>query len=112
MDWYSIKIAVVEQTDLSRDALHIFAGLAGQMLVALIIRRGLGHVVPWLAVLAAELANEYFDLNEGDVWGDRPMWPGSLRDLLVTMAIPTLLLLLVRYAPGLFARGAKGGKRK
>lgn len=102
MDWYSIKALMIEQTDLSRDALHIFAGVGGQLLVALLIRRGLGHPLPWLVVLVAELVNEYFDLNEGDVWGERPMWPGSVRDLLVTMAIPTLLLLLARYAPGLF----------
>jgi hypothetical protein len=112
MDWYSIKIAVVEQTDLSRDALHIFAGVAGQILVALVIRRGLGHFMPWLAVLAAELVNEYFDLTEGDVWGDTPMWPGTVRDIFVTMAIPTLLLFLVRYAPGMFARAPGRGKRK
>ena len=103
MDWYQIKMLVVGNTDLSRDALHIFFGLAGQIVVALVIRRSLAHPVPWLAVLVAELVNEYFDLTEGDVW-DRPMWPGSLRDLLVTMAIPTLLLLLVRYVPRLFAR--------
>jgi hypothetical protein len=111
MDWYSLKMLVVGQTDLSRDALHIFFGLAGQILVAALIRRSLAHPVPWLAVLVAELVNEYFDLSEGDVWGDTPMWPGSLRDLLVTMAVPTVLLILTRYAPGLFARG-KSGKRR
>jgi hypothetical protein len=112
MDWYAIKLAVVEQTALSRDALHIFAGVGGQMLVACVVGRGLGHPLPWLAVLAAELVNEYFDLTEGDVWGDTPMWPGTVRDILVTMAIPTLLLLLVRYAPGMFARAPGKGKRK
>jgi hypothetical protein len=112
MDWYSLKILVIEQTSLSRDALHILMGFAGQLLVAAAIRRSLAHPLPWIAVLAAELVNEYFDLTEGDVW-DKPMWPGSLRDLLVTMAVPTALLLLTRFAPGLFARAATGkGKRK
>jgi hypothetical protein len=104
MDWYSIKMLVVGQTDLGRDALHIFFGVAGQILVAAIVGRSLAHPVPWIAVLIAELVNEFFDLNEGDVWGDRPMWPGSVRDLVVTMTLPTLLLVLVRYAPGLFGR--------
>jgi hypothetical protein len=110
MDWYSVKLAVVEQTNLSRDALHIFFGVAGQLLVASVIRRSLAHPVPWLAVLLFELANEYYDLARED-WTDRAMWPGTVRDLLVTMAIPTVLLILTRIAPGLFARAAKG-KRK
>lgn len=110
MDWYSIKLAVVDLTDLSRDALHIFVGLAGQILVALVIRRSLAHPLPWAAVLIGELANEYYDLASEEYW-DKPMWPGSLRDLLVTLAVPTLLLLLTRYAPGLFARAASA-KRK
>lgn len=103
MDWYSIKLLVVEQTDISRDALHIFLGVAGQLLVALLIRRSLAHPLPWLAVLIGEAANEYYDLNY-EVWLDRPMWPGSLRDLLVTMAVPTLIFLLARFAPWLFVR--------
>jgi hypothetical protein len=111
MDWYSLKLLLVEQSALSRDALHIFFGLIGQILVALLIRRTLESPIPWTAVLIGELANEYFDLTEGDVW-DKPMWPGSLRDLLVTMAIPTALLLLTRFAPGLFARAAARAKRK
>ena len=57
MDWYSLKLMVVEHTSLSRDALHIFVGLAGQVLVALAIRRTLAHPGPWLAVLIGELAN-------------------------------------------------------
>ncbi|HEY0014589.1 MAG TPA: hypothetical protein VGB79_17235 [Allosphingosinicella sp.] len=110
MDWYSVKLAVVEQTNLSRDALHIFFGLAGQLLVALVIRRSLAHPVLWLALLLFELANEYYDLARED-WTDRAMWPGTVRDLLVTMAVPTVLLILTRTAPGLFARTGKG-KRK
>ncbi|HEX8193625.1 MAG TPA: hypothetical protein VF552_12080 [Allosphingosinicella sp.] len=111
MDWYSVKLAVVEQTALSRDALHILFGLAGQLLVALVIRRSIAHPVPWFAVLLFELANEYYDLARED-WTDRAMWPGTVRDLLVTMAIPTILLILTRVAPGLFVRTAGKGKRK
>jgi len=109
MDWYSIKLLVVEQTALSRDALHILFGVAGLILVAFVIRRSLAHPVPWLAVLIAQGANEYYDLARED-WSDRVMWPGSVRDLLVTMAIPTVLLLLTRFTPRLFAAG-KGKER-
>jgi len=109
MDWYSIKLLVVEQTALSRDALHILFGAAGQILVAFVIRRSLAHPVPWLAVLIGQCANEFYDLAREE-WSDRAMWPGSVRDLLVTMAIPTALLLLTRFAPGLFV-SPKGTRR-
>ena len=111
MDWYSIKMLAAEQTALSRDALHILVGVAVQITVALVIRRSLAHPIPWLAVLIGELANEYYDLAREE-WTDRAMWPGSVRDLLVTMAVPTALLLLTWIAPGLFARGGGKGKRK
>ena len=106
MDWTALKQLVVDESALSRDALHILAGVGGQVLVALLTRRGLAHPLPWLTVFAAALINEYFDLTEGDVW-DRPMWPGSVRDLVLTMALPTLFLLLTRLAPSLFAPAEK-----
>lgn len=110
MDWYDIKLAVVEGSGLSRDLLHVFVGFGALVLVALALRRPLASPLPWLLLLAAEAGNELYDLGR-EQWPDRPIWPGSLRDLLVTMAIPTALLLLARYAPGLFVRrGAAEGR--
>ena len=107
MSWYDVKLLVVDHTGLSRDALHIFIGLAAQLGVARLTRRTLASPLPWLAVLIGEAANEGYDLLR-EQWTDRPMWPGSLRDLLVTMAVPTMLLLLARYAPGLFVAARIG----
>ncbi len=103
MDWNDLKEFVVVETGLSRDALHIFVGVGGLLLAALVLRRTLASPLPWLAVLIGELANEAHDLITDGYW-DEPMWPGSLRDLIVTLAIPTLLLLLARWAPGFFVR--------
>ncbi len=103
MDWYQLKMVALEATGVSRDALHVMVGVGGQVLAALVLRRTLASPLPWLAVLIAELANEWFDLTY-EVWRDRPMWPGSVKDVWVTMLVPTLLLLLVRLAPGLFHR--------
>jgi hypothetical protein len=112
LDWYSVKLLVAEQRALSRDALHILFGVAGQISVALVIRRSLAHPVPWLAVLLFEHANEYYNLAREE-WPDKAMWPGSVRDLLVPMAVPTALLLLTRFAPSLFVRAAAAkGKRR
>jgi hypothetical protein len=110
MDWYGIKLLIVEQSALSRDVLHIFVGFGGQILVAALLRRTLASPLPWLAVLIGEAANEYYDLHR-EVWTDRAIWPGSLRDLILTMSIPTVLLLLTRFAPGLFARTPRGRRK-
>lgn len=108
MDWYEIKLLIVAEFDLGRDVLHIFVGVLAQILVAAALRRTLASPLPWLAVLAGEAANEYYDMHR-EVWTDRPIWPGSVADMAVTMAIPTLLLILSRWAPGLFvARPAPG----
>lgn len=101
MDWYHVKLVAMEATNLSRDALHIFGGLGGQILAAVLLRRTLASPLPWLVVLLVELANEWFDLTY-ETWRDRPMWPGSIHDIWVTMLVPTLLLLLTRFAAGLF----------
>ena len=100
-----MKMVALELTGVSRDALHILGGVGGQLLAAAVLRRSLSNPLPWLAVLVAQAANEAFDLRY-ETWTDRPMWPGSVKDMLVTMLIPTVLLLLARYAPGLLCRQA------
>jgi hypothetical protein len=108
MDWYQIKLAVIEATGLSRDALHILLGTGGHLLAGMVLRRSLASPLPWLCVLVAESLNEWWDLNY-EVWLDRPMWPESIQDMWVTMLVPTLLLLLARYAPGLLVQKAQDG---
>ncbi|HEX8643922.1 MAG TPA: hypothetical protein VF702_08420 [Allosphingosinicella sp.] len=103
MDWYQLKLLLLEATGLSRDALHILFGVAAQLLLAAVLRRSLASPLPWLGVLIAEAANEYHDLT-GDSFTEKEIWPDSLADLLVTMAIPSALLLLARYAPSMFVR--------
>jgi hypothetical protein len=100
MDWYQVKLAALEATGLSRDALHIVFGISGHFLLAMALRRSLASPLPWSGVLAAEALNEWWDLHY-EVWLDRPMWPESIHDLWVTMLVPTLLLIVARYFPGL-----------
>jgi hypothetical protein len=105
MDWYQIKLAAIEATGLSRDALHILFGIGGHLLAAMVLRRTLANLLPWLCVLIAEVLNEWWDLNYED-WPDRSMWPESVQDLWVTMLVPTALLIVVRYFPNLVVRKA------
>ncbi|HEX8224719.1 MAG TPA: hypothetical protein VF605_12955 [Allosphingosinicella sp.] len=107
MDWNQIKETIAVWTDLERDALHIYAALIVQVGAALVLRRRLSHALPWAAVLAFAVGNEWLD-TYGDDLVEQWELDASLHDLWNTMLLPTLLLLLVRFAPGLFAaRAAK-----
>ena len=60
----------------------------------LVLRRGPASIVPWLVVLAFELANEFLDafhhsLPDIDI-------TGALRDIRNTMLWPTVVLLVAR----------------
>lgn len=106
MDWMGLK-GLAEAVAVQKDALHIYAGFLIQVLAALLFRRPLGHWLPWVAVLGVELANEAMDFRFGEEaryqeW----QWLGARHDLINTMILPTLLLLLCRYAPGLFKPAA------
>ena len=109
MDWLNIKLALVQFTNLSMDALHLLGGVTTQILLALLLRRSLASPLPWLLVLGLECANEWFDLTH-EVWPDRPMWPESFKDIVVTMLIPTAALCLVRWAPRLFRHYRNAGE--
>ena len=106
MDWWQMKYWVEETTGLNMDALHVHAGVLAQLLVALVLRRSVASVWPWLLVLAAAVANEWWDLTY-EIWPTRDeQWDESIRDTWNTMLLPTLLLLLSRFAPGLLVRRA------
>ena len=100
-DWYSAKIFVERSVAVSTDSLHVIAGVAIQMLTAIVLRRPLTNWLPWGIVLTALLFNEAVDL-----WVER--WPSlamqmgeSTKDLLLTMLLPTLLTLGLRWSPQL-----------
>ena len=102
MDWMGLK-GLASDLGLAKDALHVYAAVAIQVAAALLCRRSLGHWLPWTIVLLAELLNE-----AGDMWfGEEArvqQWQidGAVHDVLNTMILPTLLLLLSRFAPTLF----------
>ena len=104
MDWWLMKAWVEETTGLNMDALHVHAGILAQLFFALILRRSIGSVWPWLLLLAAQIGNEWWDLTY-EIWPTRDkQWAESIRDTWNTMLLPTLLLVLSRYAPGLLVR--------
>ena len=102
MDWMALK-EVVGGLALEKDALHVYAAFSVQAGAAAVFRKPLSKWHPWLAVLAAELANESFDLWFGEEPEVRP-WQiaGATHDIINTMILPTALLLLCRFSPRLF----------
>jgi uncharacterized paraquat-inducible protein A len=101
--WEEIKMVIATTTGLERDALHIYAALLIQVAAAALSRRTLRSPLPWLAVLVFALGNEYLDITADGVAEDWEWWT-SLHDLWNTMLVPTLLLILVRFAPSVFLR--------
>jgi len=107
MDWLTAKLWLIKETGVSQDAWHVMIGVCLQLLVAAFVRRGLASPIPWAAVLAVELANEASDLSS-DLWTAVPIWPDSAKDVAITMALPTLLFLVARFAPRtLLGRGGR-----
>ena len=103
MGWYHFKEWLEAFSGLDMDALHVHAGLLIQFLAAWTSRRSLRSPLPWLVVLAAVIANEIYDLSI-DPWPEaerHSQWAESAKDMINTMILPTVLLVMARYAPAL-----------
>ncbi len=102
MDWLGIKLELTRMT-FEKDALHIYAALAIQVVAAKLSRRSLGHLLPWLSVFGLELVNEAFDILRG---GEPRLMPWQVvsgaHDIINTMILPTILMSLCRRDPTLF----------
>lgn len=96
--WLALKAHIAQTVGLDRDALLLAASLAALLVAALILRRPLSSPRPWLLVLALCLADEFASaavagaIQEGTI---AIAW----RDVVLVMAIPTVLLLATRYLP-------------
>jgi hypothetical protein len=107
-DWYQIKLFIEHMTGVSMDALHVLVGVILFLLAARMLKRSLANLVPWFATLFLELGNETYDLNV-ERWPDLGSQLGEgFKDILLTMALPTLLLLAARWRPGLLVDLAAG----
>jgi len=105
--WYQTKMAIEHVSVVSSDALHVLVGPFLWLLAAAVIRRRLSDWLPWLFALAAALFNEGVDL-----WVER--WPSprqqyieTAKDILLTIALPTVLVIAARLRPDLFKPGRR-----
>jgi hypothetical protein len=108
MDWHQVKLWVSGASGLDMDALHVHVGVLAQVAVAVLLRKRLSSPWPWLAVAAAALANEAYDFHY-EIWPTRwQQFLESVKDVWNTMLLPTVILLIARFAPGLFAAPSIG----
>jgi len=97
MDFQRLKVFLLDETGLAKDALHIYAGMAIFIAVRLLWRWGGGWIAAWLAALALACGAEYLDLrtefSNSALQPDREHW----HDIWNTMFWPTVLMLVGRW---------------
>lgn len=93
----SAKNMAVTMTGLSKDALHVYVGLIVLLTTALLLRRRLSSLLPWLAVVLAATLGEAVDMRDDlraiGYW----QWRASVHDFINTLFWPTVLLVLARF---------------
>lgn len=102
--WSEFKQFVERASNLSMDSLHLLAGALLFFALCLLLRRPAADGRPWLAVLLVTLLNEAADLWT-EQWPSLGMQLGeAFKDIVLTMLLPTLVLLTARHAPQLYGR--------
>lgn len=87
--------------DVSSDALHVLASVLILLAASVLLKKAISNWAPWLAVFLLTCVNEAIDLVV-DPWPNWTMQYGeSTKDLVLTMALPTLLMVATRLAPQL-----------
>lgn len=91
------KLAVMSLTGLSRDALHVHAGMLVFLLSAALSRRYLRSPVPWMLTMAVACGMEAVDAVDGILSFGHWRVRASVHDVLNTMFLPTALALVCRF---------------
>ena len=99
LGWYQVKLFIEHASGISMDALHILVGFAIFLIAAQALKRSIVDPLPWLATLLLEVGNEAHDLTI-ELWPDLGSQLGeAAKDIVLTMALPTLLMLIARWRP-------------
>lgn len=105
--WMETKTYVEHSITFSSDSLHVMGGVVVLLASAILLRKSLSSGGPWLVVLALTCLNEFIDLRFPQ-WRDPGMnYAESAKDLMLTMALPTLLLISARLFPLLWNPGRR-----
>ena len=106
-DWHRTKLVIEHAAGFSHDAIHVLIGGAGPLFVAFVTRRTIANWLPWPTLFVLILFNETVDLWV-ERWPDRMTQYGDgAKDIILTMALPTLLLVTARVTPRIYARARR-----
>lgn len=109
--WHEGKLFIEHSLTINHDSLHMLVGVLLWVLFALLLRRPLTAWRPWLWLFAIILWNETVDLWM-EQWPDPGQQYGEgAKDLLLTMAVPTIIMFTARWRPHLFGQGARSRRR-
>lgn len=97
------KFYLVEHLHLARDALHIYVALIVLFGSCALFRWKVHQWRPWLLVLLAAFVGEVLDIRGMPGPFESAIGRENVKDILNTMAVPTLLLIAARYT-NVFAR--------
>lgn len=92
----SIKLVIVAVTGLSKDALHIYVGLAVFLAAAIVLRKPLRSNTPWFMVIGVAITGEVLDMRDDVASFGYWRWSASLHDILNTLFWPTVFLLFAK----------------
>ena len=111
MSWHQGKLFIEHSLTINHDSLHMLVGVLLWLAFGLLLRRPLTSWRPWLWLFAIILWNETVDLWI-EQWPDPGQQYGEgAKDLLLTMAVPTILLFAGRWRPDLFRQGPRKRRR-
>jgi hypothetical protein len=110
--WHQAKLFVEHAVTISHDTLHVILGFLIWLALALFMRRPITSWYPWLWSFAIIAWNETVDLWT-EQWPDPGQQYGEgFKDLMLTMLVPTVIMLAARARPDLFRRGLGPRRRK
>lgn len=100
--WRPMKNGFEESIPIAPEAIHVLVGVCIQLFAAWWMKRSIAEWRPWFVVLFLIVVNESADLFSRQwPWTHRHVM-ASVTDLLLTLSVPTLLLVAVRIRPDMF----------
>ena len=93
----AIKLFLLQLTGLSRDALHVYAGMIVFLLSAALFKKKLLSHVPWLVVVAVACCMEALDARDDMHLFGHWRVGESIHDIINTIIWPTVIFLICRF---------------
>lgn len=96
--WYQGAKLVLESTlGVSKDALHVYVGLAVYLGASVVFRKPLNSLLPLALVFLAAVAGEALDMRDDIASLGYWRWQASLGDIANTVLGPMLIWTLARF---------------